>query len=74
MSQCEVCHNEYAKTFEVEMNGKKHLFDSFECAIHALAPQCKHCNCRIVGHPYEESGHLYCCPHCASAAVKESWT
>ena len=66
MGKCEVCGNEYDKTFEVVRNGESHTFDSFECAIHALAPTCDHCNCRIVGHGVEANGSVYCCAHCAS--------
>ena len=40
MRTCEVCGNQYDKAFTVTANGKAHTFDSFECAIHALAPQC----------------------------------
>ncbi len=39
MGVCEQCGNEYDKTFDVMMNGRKHTFDSFECAIQMLAPQ-----------------------------------
>ena len=66
MAQCEVCGNVYDKTFEVTLAGQTHVFDSFECAIHALAPTCAHCGCRIVGHGVEASGSIYCCAHCAS--------
>jgi len=65
MAQCEVCGNEYDKSFEVFLAGKAHTFDSFECAIHALAPRCTHCGCHIVGHGVEAGGILYCCAHCA---------
>ena len=50
MAECEVCGNEYDKSFSVEVNGKRHVFDSFECAIQKLAPECAHCHCRIIGH------------------------
>ena len=43
MATCEVCGNEYDKTFEVSRGGESHTCDSFECAIHALAPSCAHC-------------------------------
>jgi hypothetical protein len=66
MAQCEVCGNDYDKSFDVMLAGKKHTFDSFECAIHALAPLCAHCNCRIVGHGMEAAGKMYCCAHCAT--------
>ncbi|MEE4025741.1 hypothetical protein V1Y59_21835 [Gordonia sp. PKS22-38] len=41
------------------------VFDSFECAIEALAPRCAHCGCRVIGHGVESSGTVYCCAHCA---------
>ena len=65
MPTCEVCENDYDKAFEVVMGGERHTFDSFECAIHALAPVCPHCNCRIVGHGVEADGKIFCCVHCA---------
>jgi hypothetical protein len=65
VARCEVCGNEYDKAFEVRRDGEAHVFDSFECAIHALAPECRHCGCRIVGHGIESDGEMYCCAHCA---------
>ncbi len=65
MARCEVCGNEYDKAFEITMGGKSHTFDSFECAINALAPKCSHCGCRIIGHGVEAHGSFYCCAHCA---------
>lgn len=65
MPACETCGNVYDKAFEVVMQGRKHVFDSFECAIEALAPRCEHCHCRIIGHGVENQGTLYCCVHCA---------
>jgi hypothetical protein len=66
MAKCETCGNDYDKTFSVTKNGKAHVFDSFECAVHALAPKCEHCNCRILGHGVETGGKIYCCAHCAN--------
>ncbi|MDN2566107.1 hypothetical protein N1F89_07725 [Aquibium sp. A9E412] len=65
MARCEVCGNSYDKAFEVTMAGETHVFDSFECAIHALAPRCAHCGCRVIGHGVEVDGTVYCCAHCA---------
>jgi hypothetical protein len=66
MAECEVCGNDYDKAFEVRAHdGTTHTFDAFECAIHALAPQCAHCGCRIVGHGVEADGTIYCCVNCA---------
>jgi hypothetical protein len=65
MARCEVCGNDYDKAFQVSMGGASHTFDSFECAIHALAPACAHCGCRIVGHGLEAKGTMFCCRTCA---------
>lgn len=65
--RCEVCGNEYDKAFELRQNGRVHVFDCFECAIHALAPVCAHCGCRILGHGMEHGREMYCCAHCAQA-------
>jgi hypothetical protein len=66
MAVCEVCGNEYDKSFEVVKDGETHTFDAFECAIHALAPVCPHCQCKVIGHGVEAGGTVYCCAHCAA--------
>ena len=38
--QCETCGNDYDKPMRIELSGKTHVFDSFECAIFRLAPHC----------------------------------
>jgi hypothetical protein len=65
MAKCDVCGNDYDKSFEVLARGSHHTFDSFECAIHKLAPQCAHCGCRIIGHGVETDGQMYCGANCA---------
>ena len=65
MAECEVCGNDYHRAFQVVMYGETHTFDSFECAIHALAPECDHCGCRIVGHGIEADDVYFCCAYCA---------
>ena len=65
MARCDVCGNDYDKAFQVTQQGRTMTFDSFECAIHAMAPQCAHCQCRVVGHGIEAHGKIYCCAHCA---------
>ena len=67
-STCDVCGNSYDKAFQVTMQGKTGTFDSFECAIHAFAPQCAHCKCRIIGHGVEEGNRIFCCANCAKSA------
>lgn len=68
MATCEVCGNEYDKSFSVDINGQRHVFDSFECAIQAVAPTCAHCSCRIIGHGVEVGERMFCCAHCADSA------
>jgi hypothetical protein len=65
MATCKVCGNEYARTMTIEKDGSSHVFDSFECAIHALAPTCEHCDCRIIGHGVEAGNRIFCCAQCA---------
>jgi hypothetical protein len=68
MAVCEVCGNEYDKTFTIMMDGRRHTFDSFECAIHALAPVCAHCGCKVIGHGVEQDSTVFCCANCAKHA------
>ena len=70
MEPCEVCGNEYDKAFEIRLGGERHIFDSFECAIHRLAPACRHCGCKVIGHGVEDHEYLYCCAHCARQSGK----
>lgn len=66
MALCDVCHNEYDKAFTITAADETtHTFDSFECAIHALAPRCAHCQCAVIGHGVELDGVIFCCASCA---------
>jgi hypothetical protein len=65
MAKCEVCGNDYYQSFDLVRDGTKYTFDSFECAIHKLAPSCAHCGCKIIGHGVEADGEFFCCAHCA---------
>ena len=68
MPACEVCENDYDKAFEVVMGGERHTFDSFECAIHALAPVCPTATAVFIGHGVEADGQIFCCVHRARAS------
>jgi Rieske Fe-S protein len=68
MAICDTCGNDYDKAFQVTKAGKTMTFDSFECAITAMAPTCTHCNCRVIGHGVEADSAIYCCAHCAGQA------
>jgi len=68
MARCEVCGNDYEKSFEIIIEGRTHIFDSFECAIHGCAPVCAHCGCTIIGHGVEMENKNYCCGHCVRHA------
>lgn len=72
MGVCDLCGNSYDKTFTVTTaEGETRTFDSFECAIHVIAPACEHCGCKIVGHGVESNGRYFCCANCASRAGVE---
>ncbi len=68
MMRCECCGNVYDKAFEVTLGGARHVFDTFECAIHKLAPHCARCGMTIIGHGVEAGGAFFCCAHCAREA------
>lgn len=72
MARCDVCGNDYDKAFQLVLaDGTRGTYDSFECAIHAAAPTCEHCGCRIIGHGAESDGRFFCCAHCAGHAGVE---
>jgi hypothetical protein len=60
-----MCGNDYDKAFQIVQKGKTYNFDSFECAIHMLAPTCAHCGCKIIGHGVEAEDQMFCCAYCA---------
>jgi hypothetical protein len=66
MARCDLCGNDYDKSFQLTTSdGQTRTFDSFECAIHVVAPGCSHCGCKIIGHGLESNGSMYCCANCA---------
>ncbi|MFI6321839.1 hypothetical protein ACIBG8_30195 [Nonomuraea sp. NPDC050556] len=65
MAMCEVCGNDYDMSFEVHAQGAVHTFDSFQCAIQAMAPICEHCGAKVIGHGVEVDRRWFCCAHCA---------
>jgi hypothetical protein len=68
MAKCETCGNDYARPITVTRDGRAHTYDSFECAIQALAPTCENCGVRILGHGMENAGKVYCGASCARGA------
>ncbi|MGQ0701757.1 MAG: hypothetical protein ACT4PM_01330 [Gemmatimonadales bacterium] len=66
MGVCTGCGNDYDKSFEIQLGGKRYTFDCFECAIHVLAPACAHCGVRIIGHGTEADNNFFCSAHCAA--------
>ncbi|RJL33260.1 hypothetical protein [Bailinhaonella thermotolerans] len=74
MARCDVCGNDYDRTFAVRTSdGRDFTFDSVECAASAIAPECAHCGCRILGHGVEtQEGTTYCCAACARQSGAEA--
>ena len=67
MTICNTCGNDYEKTLRIIKEGQAYDFDSFECAIHALAPKCENCGCRVIGHGVQTDKDIFCSVHCASS-------
>lgn len=55
MAKCEHSGNDCDKTFEIRRDGKTQVFDSFECSIHVMAPECDRCGGKIIGHGVESA-------------------
>ncbi len=70
MAICDTCGNDYDKAITITQGERSGTFDSFECAVQAMAPTCAHCNCRILGHGVEADGSIFCCAHCARGSGK----
>ena len=66
MAVCDTCGNDDANALTIARGSDIGTFDSFECAIHAMAARCPQCGCRILGHGVSRDGALYCCQHCSS--------
>ncbi|MFI8413210.1 hypothetical protein ACIGB6_12155 [Paeniglutamicibacter gangotriensis] len=71
MTTCDTCGNSYENTFTITREGQTKTFDSFECAVHLMAPSCSHCGCRILGHGVQSGTTMFCCAHCAREAGHE---
>ena len=72
MAICDMCGNDYDGAMQITVDGKTYTFDSFECAIHKVAPRCSHCGCTILGHGLQAEGNVFCCAHCARESGVES--
>jgi hypothetical protein len=70
MRSCATCGNNSDKAFQiVTSDGQAMFFDSFECAIHRLAPICTECGCWVIGHGSQsDNGSIFCGAHCAAKA------
>jgi len=64
---CEHCGERDGDLMEIRFQGRTRIFDCFECAIHAMAPPCRHCGSRVTGHGIQAEGGMFCSPHCADA-------
>ncbi|MDN6556755.1 MAG: hypothetical protein L0K74_09695 [Acidipropionibacterium acidipropionici] len=72
MAVCQVCGNDYDRPLAVTQGNRSGIYDSFECAIHEMAPRCMHCGCQILGHGVQVDSEIFCCAHCASSATGDT--
>jgi hypothetical protein len=65
MATCSQCGHISDHTFQITKDGRIYTFDSFDCAIQALASICPYCHGRIIGVGVKENGKTYCSQQCA---------
>lgn len=68
MAVCMTCGTETDDVFMVSWEGRTAAFDCIECLATMVSPRCRHCGCRILGHPLIFDGDHYCCAHCVRQA------
>ena len=69
----EVCGNNYGETFEIVRTTRSHGLGSPGWAVHAFAPTCVHCECRIGELGLEADGIFFCCVNCAKHYGVQAW-
>jgi hypothetical protein len=74
MPVCEVCGNEDENAIVVTQGERSMTFDSFGCAIEAMAARCERCGQPIVGHRLEIDGHAFCSADCAAESGESGAT
>jgi hypothetical protein len=70
MPTCATCGHEVSQAFQISTHADGLVFDTFECAIHRLAPHCPTCGCAILGHGFGSRDALYCSYGCAEEALR----
>ncbi|KRB45258.1 hypothetical protein ASD90_15375 [Terrabacter sp. Root181] len=74
MGVCDLCGNDYDRSFTITRGDRSRTYDSLECAVTDWAPACGHCGCRVLGHGVEKGGVVFCCSHCAESPVHATRT
>jgi hypothetical protein len=71
--RCSKCGNESGRGFRVtSREGTTWTFDSFECALSTLAPQCGRCSSAILGPALLRAGVAFCSEDCARGAASDA--
>jgi hypothetical protein len=71
MARCETCGNDYDKAFEIYCSGRISFFRQLRvCAIQAMAPECAHCGCKVIGHGVEAKVSFTAAP---TARIKKEY-
>lgn len=65
MTVCSTCRLETREPLIINYHNKNVYYCCFECAITALAPACRQCRCKVIGHgTYGSNGEIFCSHHC----------
>jgi len=72
VSKCETCGSQNGDLFEVVKDGVSRTFDSFDCAIEAMAALCGNCGCLVTGKNSVDRNDGFCCKACHQQASDSS--
>lgn len=73
IESCEVCGKELGDSFEVHLGGRRHVFDSFECAMRGLMPRCSICGGIVLNTGLRIEDRLYCGEACAGSSSLQEY-
>ena len=74
MGVCDLCGNDYDRSFTITRGDRSRTYDSLECAVTDLGARLRTLRVPRPGHGVEKGGVVFCCSHCAESPVHATRT